>query len=447
MINRVAEFLKKYDLQDKTIVLGFSGGFDSMCLLDILSKLREMPDFFELNIITAHFNHNWRGEEALKEQEICRLFAASRGCEFYTKMAPVGLKKSENEARIARYEFFEEVMENYDADAVFTAHNKDDNAETVLYRAIKGTGLVGLKGISHKRNNFYRPLLTTTRAEIVEYCETNNLTPNFDSSNNDTKYKRNYLRLNVIPTLEKINPNVKDSLNTLAEVANSEDAIIQEYLCQLRDKIYADEERINSVEFKKLSTQVKMRFIHEYIQIFNLDYDFKRIKEIYNFIEQNIDKRNGSTISLSSGLWLYVDDKYIETIPHRKTARDTQISLEINQEGEYKIGDKTLTIKKYIDRDVFSFPESTASFVYVDLSKIKFPLTIRNRKDGDIINPYGMTGSMKLKKYLNSKGVSRHNRDSLLLLANKEEVLWVIGVGLSNKIGVNKIPTHVIEMD
>lgn len=447
MINRVADFLKEYNLQDKTIVLGFSGGFDSMCLLNILSKLREKPEFYDLNIIAAHFNHNWRGEEALREQEVCRLFAASRGCEFYTKTAPVGLKKTENEARIARYEFFEEALENYDADAVFTAHNKDDNAETVLYRTIKGTGLIGLKGISKKRNNFYRPLLTTTRAEIIEYCDANNLTPNFDSSNNDTKYKRNYLRLNVIPILEKINPCVKDSLNSLAEVASSEDAIIQEYLSQLKGKVYDNDERINSVEFKKLSTPVKMRFIHEYIQIFNLDYDFKRIKEIYKFIEENIDKRNGSTISLSSGLWLYVDEKYIETIPHRKNSQDKEICIEIIQEGEYKIGEKNLTIKKYVDKDVFSFPESTASFIYVDLSKIKFPLTIRNRKDGDVINPFGMTGTMKLKKYLNSKGVSRYNRDDLLLLTNNDEILWVVGVGISNKVGVNKIPTHVIEIN
>lgn len=448
MINKVADFLKKYNLQDKTIILGFSGGFDSMCLLDILAKLREMPDFYDLNVIAAHFNHNWRGEEALKEQEVCKLFAASKGFEFYTKTASIDLKKTENDARIARYNFFEEALENYDADVVFTAHNKDDNAETVLYRIIKGTGLFGLKGISQLRDNkYYRPLLTTTRAEILEYCEKNNLTPNFDSSNNDTKYKRNYLRLNVLPILEKINPSVKDSLNSLAEVANNEDSIIQEYLNQLRDKVYESEDRINSQEYKKLSQPVKMRFIHEYIQVFNLDYDFKRIKEIYNFIEENIDKRNGTTISLSSGLWLYVDEKFIETIPRRKNEINKQIFIEINQEGEYKIGDKTLTIKKYVDKDVFSFPESTASFVYVDLSKIKFPLIIRNRKDGDIINPFGMIGSMKLKKYLNSKGVSRHNRDNLLLLTNDDEVLWVAGVGLSNKIAVEKLPTHVIEIN
>ena len=142
MLDKLKSFLKEYDLQDKTVIVGFSGGFDSMCLLDMLYKLRQQEEFFELNVIAAHFNHNWRGEEALREQEVCRLFATSKGFEFFTKTAAVGLKKSENEARIARYEFFEEAMENYDADAVFTAHNKDDNAETVLYRAIKGTGLV-----------------------------------------------------------------------------------------------------------------------------------------------------------------------------------------------------------------------------------------------------------------------------------------------------------------
>ena len=100
----------------------------------------------------------------------------------------------------------------------------------------------------------------------------------------------------------------------------------------------------------------------------------------------------------------------------------------------------------YPEKDVFVFPEATANFAYVDLSKITLPINIRTRKDGDIINPFGMTGTMKLKKYLNSKGVNRHKRDELLLLSNENEVLWVVGVGLSNKIGVTKIPTHVIEV-
>ena len=269
MLNKIINFLEEYNLQDKTIIVGFSGGYDSMCLLDALYRIRQIDGFYNLKIIAAHFNHNWRGEESYKEQEICKLFAISKGFDFYTKTAPADIKKTENDARIARYEFFEEAMENYDADAVFTAHNKDDNAETVLYRVVKGTGVVGLKGISAKRGCFYRPLLKVSRAEIMDYCEANELTPNNDSSNSDTTYNRNYLRLNVIPALERINSSVKDTLNTLAEVASSDDAIIEEYLSTLRDKVFKDD-TIVPVEYKKLSKPVKMRFLHEYVQMYQL---------------------------------------------------------------------------------------------------------------------------------------------------------------------------------
>ena len=447
LVTRVADFMKKYNLQDKTIVVGFSGGYDSMCLLDIMSKIKELPGFEDLIVAAAHFNHNWRGEESLREQEICRIFAASKGFEFYVKEAPKGLKKTENEARIARYEFFEEAYEEFDADAVFTAHNKDDNAETVLYRIIKGTGIVGLKGISEKRGYFYRPLLKTKRSEIVDYCNENNLTPNNDSSNSNTAYTRNYLRLNVIPALEKINEGVKDALNTLSANALSDNEIIEEYLKTIRPNIFRDD-KIISAEYKKLSTPVKMRFLHEYIQTLELDYDYKKINELFDFIEANINQRNGSTKSLASALWLYADDKIIETIPPKVKSEVVDLKQEvlIAGEGEYKIGDKTLSIKKYVDKDIFVFPEATSNFAYVDLSEVKFPLILRTRHDGDVIRPFGMTGSMKLKKYMNAKGVAKHNRDGILLLCNKEEVLWVLGVGLSSKIGVRTKPTHVLEV-
>lgn len=447
LVTRIADFMKKYNLQDKTIVVGFSGGYDSMCLLDIMSKIKELPGFEDLIVAAAHFNHNWRGEESLREQEICRIFAASKGFEFYVKEAPKGLKKTENEARIARYEFFEEAYEEFDADAVFTAHNKDDNAETVLYRIIKGTGIVGLKGISEKRGYFYRPLLKTKRSEIVDYCNENNLTPNNDSSNSNTAYTRNYLRLNVIPALEKINEGVKDALNTLSANALSDNEIIEEYLKTIRPNIFRDD-KIISAEYKKLSTPVKMRFLHEFIQMLELDYDYKKINELFDFIEANINQRNGSTKSLASALWLYADDKIIETIPPKVKSEVVDLKQEvlIAGEGEYKIGDKTLSIKKYVDKDIFVFPEATSNFAYVDLSEVKFPLILRTRKDGDIIRPFGMSGSMKLKKYMNAKGVAKHNRDGILLLCSEEEVLWVLGVGLSSKIGVRTKPTHVLEV-
>lgn len=445
LIKIVKQFLIAQNLQDKTIILGFSGGFDSMCLLDILSKIRQEEQFYDINIIAAHFNHNWRGEESLKEQEVCKLFATSRGIEFFTKTAHSGLKKTENEARIARYDFFEEAFENYDADAVFTAHNKDDNAETILYRIIKGTGLIGLKGIADKREKYYRPLLKITRTEILEYCKKNNLSPNIDSSNLDTKYNRNFIRLNILPSLEKINPSVKDALNSLANIATNENSIIEEYLNTIRSKVCTPI-GFNSNEFRKLSIPVQKRLIHEYIQNFGLDYDYKKINEIHDFIIKNIEKRNGSTISLSTSQWLYVDEKTIEKIPHQTISTTKKLNIKIDGEGEYKIGEKRLIIKPFVTQQIFIFPESTANFAYVDLTEIKLPLTLRTREDGDIINPYGMKGKMKLKKYLNSKGINRHRRDELLLLADKDEILWVVGVGLNDKIAVKNKPTHVIEV-
>ena len=447
MIDRIAQFLRKFDLQDKTIIVGFSGGYDSMCLLDILSKIKQMPEFAEMTVIAAHYNHNWRGEESLREQEVCRLFSASKGFEFYTQNAPKTLRKTENDARIARYEFFEEAYEEFDADAVFTAHNRDDNAETVLYRVIKGTGIVGLKGISEKRKYFYRPLLTTKRSEIVEYCNKNNLSPNNDSSNSDTAYRRNYIRLNIIPALEKINENVKDALNTLSVNAVNDNEIIEEYLKTIKPRIIKDN-KIISNEYKTLSKPVKLRILYEFIQELNLDYDYKKVSELYDFIEGNITQKNGTTKSLASAIWLYADDKNIEIIPSINKKEEAQaVEYSIDGEGEYKIfGDKTFVLKTYKEDNLFVFPEATANFAYVDLSHIEFPLKLRTRRDGDKITPFGMTGSMKLKKFLNAKGVPRHNRNSIPLLCDENEVLWVTGVGLSNKIGVKLKPTHVIEM-
>ena len=447
MINRVANFLKEHNLEDKTVIVGFSGGYDSMCLLDILSKVKDLPEFFDFNVVAAHYNHNWRGEESLREQEVCRLFAVSKGFEFYTKNAPSTLKKTENDARMARYEFFEEAYEEFDADAVLTAHNKDDNAETVLYRVIKGTGIIGLRGIAEKRKYFYRPFLNTYRSEILKYCKENNLSPNNDSSNSDITYKRNFLRLNVIPALEKINPEVKDSLNILAENAASDNEIIEEYISRFRPKVF-QKESIVSEEFKKLSTPIKKRFLYEFVQMLNLDYDSKKINELLNFIEANIDKKNGTTLSLTTSKWLYADNRIVETIPRKKEEPVHTIEpLIITKEGDYKFGNKIFTIKKYEENKLFTFPASTANFAYVDISEMNFPFILRTRKDGDVITPFGMKGSMKLKKYMNAKGVNKHRRDEIPLLCNDEEVLWVSGVGLNNKIGVKIKPSHVIEMN
>ena len=130
-----------------TFIVAFSGGYDSMCLLDILYKLG-------YDIVAVHLNHNWRGEESQKEQENCKKFAQANNIKYYTETLPDYIEKTETSARKARYDFFQRCAKKFNSNVIFTAHNFDDNAETILYRITKGTGTIGLQGIAENRDIF-----------------------------------------------------------------------------------------------------------------------------------------------------------------------------------------------------------------------------------------------------------------------------------------------------
>ena len=167
---KVRDFLESYNLIDSKfpILIAFSGGFDSMCLLDIVSKIRH-------NTIAIHLNHNWRADESDREEENCRQFCMERNIEFYSERLPSDVKKTETAAREARYKFFEKCAQKFNSKAVLTAHNANDNAETLIYRLAKGTGTKGLCGIAEKRGIFYRPLLDIKRTDIEKYCKENKI--------------------------------------------------------------------------------------------------------------------------------------------------------------------------------------------------------------------------------------------------------------------------------
>ena len=201
--NEVKKFIDNYNLSG-TFIVAFSGGYDSMCLLDVLNKLN-------YDVVAVHLNHNWRGEESFNEEQNCKNFAQSKGIKYYTEILPDNVEKTETAARIERYKFFEKCAKKFNSNVIFTAHNFDDNAETVLYRIIKGTGTIGLQGISEHRDIFYRPLLNVKRKEIEAYCKKNQLTPNVDSSNFNVNYKRNFIRHKILPLLNEINPKTMQS--------------------------------------------------------------------------------------------------------------------------------------------------------------------------------------------------------------------------------------------
>ena len=230
--DKVINTIKKYSLinENDVIVIGVSGGPDSMCLLYVLNDLKEQ---LKIKLYVAHINHMIR-PEADEETEYVKQNCDKIGVECFIKRADViSLSNdekigTEEAGRKVRYDFFEEVAKKVNANKIATAHNSNDNAETILMNIMRGTGTAGLKGIEPIRDGkFIRPIIECERAEIEKYCEELNLQPKIDKSNFENEYTRNKIRNILIPKMkEMFNPNVIESLNKLSKVARQENSFI-----------------------------------------------------------------------------------------------------------------------------------------------------------------------------------------------------------------------------
>lgn len=272
---KVLGTIKKYELIEKgnTIVIGVSGGPDSMALLNVLIKLNEKKKI-DCKIVVAHINHGIR-VEADEETKYVEEFCRKNNIECYIKKEKVEeLAKeqkigTEEAGRKLRYNFFDEVANKENAEKIVTAHNANDNSETVLMNIIRGSGTAGLKGIEVKRDNKYiRPLIECTRKEIEEYCSYNKLEPKEDKSNNENIYTRNKIRNVLIPLLEKeFNPNIITSLNRMSQIAKEENEYIQKQVEEaykeivikenLGNKQFGQEEQIE-LDLKKFNSKQKV---------------------------------------------------------------------------------------------------------------------------------------------------------------------------------------------
>ena len=288
---KVLNTIKKYELIENgnNIVIGVSGGPDSMALLNILISLKKDKKI-NCEIIVAHINHGIRDEaeeETKYVENFCRennivCFIKREKVEELAKEQKIG---TEEAGRKLRYSFFEEVACKVNASKIVTAHNANDNAETVLMNLIRGTGTSGLKGIEAKRENKYiRPLIECTRKEIEEYCEQNNLNPKQDKSNSENIYTRNKVRNVLIPLIEnEFNPNIINSLNRMSQIVKEEN----EYLNKQVEKVY------------------KEIVIDEYLG--------NKLLENENVILLDLKKFNNQDIVIKNRLVLYTINKLLRT--------------------------------------------------------------------------------------------------------------------------------------
>lgn len=431
----IKSFLTDYEIDNPDLVylIGFSGGYDSMCLLHCLKNICNNA------IIAIHLNHNWRGEESDSEEKNCHDFCKNIGVEFYSEKLSSDIDKNETDARIERYEFFKRCSQKFNSKIIFTAHNKNDNAETLLYRIAKGTGITGLSGINPQRDIYYRPLLNIEREEIENYCKMNNLTPNIDSSNDDIIHKRNLIRKNIIPQLKEINPKVLDSLNRLSTSAFEDTQIVDEYISKIKKDIVKNN-KYSTTGFFNQSKAVQLRLLYDLISPFVIqNYDRERFLTVLDFIEQNKNSKSGKVCSITTDKNLFINNKYFTLITNEK--KNSNI-LKINKIGLYEFNGKRISIEEY-DKSA----ETQKDAILVDLSEFSFDFELRTRQDGDFIQPYKLNGHQKLKKYLNNRKIPNYEKDNLILITSGKEVLLVTGIGLSDKIKVVNKPTHIIRIE
>lgn len=279
MKNKILKTIQKYDLIENgdKLVVAVSGGPDSICMLDILNSIvkdsrscqtgcqKKLELMATFQIVVAHVNHMIR-EEADEDEQYVKKYCEKNGIEFHAKSIDVQKLAHTNKigieeaGRLARYEFFDEVLKQTKATKIAVAHNKNDKIETILMHTLRGSGLNGLKGLEAKNGNIIRPLIECERIEIEKYCKENELNPRIDQTNFENIYNRNKIRNIVIPYIQKeFNPNIVKTMDRLSNIVALED----EYMEKQTQKVYQEliikeDEKEIIIDLKNFNLQEKV---------------------------------------------------------------------------------------------------------------------------------------------------------------------------------------------
>ncbi len=438
MINLIEKTIEQYDMlkYGDTVIVALSGGADSVCLLHNFSEIREK---YNIKLMACHVNHHLRGEESHKDMEFCRELCRQNDIEIFIKEADVDAlskqqKLSHEECgRNVRYEFFNSLAEKYNA-KIATAHNADDNAETVIYNLTRGASLKGLSGIPRVRGNIIRPLINCTRQEIEEYCKSYGLIFVTDSTNLTDEYTRNKIRHRVMPVLREINPSVEHTVlqmnSTLSEISDylEKNALLLLKIAGNRDGYFTS--KLNEANPVILRQAVARLFAQNG---FN-SYSRKHIDEVLSII------KNGGKVNLKNNL-VAVNKQGLFRIV--KPENNDFFSTEVEENGSYKYKNRVITFENVKIRR--NFKEYT-SINYISSDIICPRLTLRNRLAGDTIRLKNRGVTKSLKKLMNEKKIPEEKRDELLVLALDNQVFWVEGIGISEKASVKETDKTCIKI-
>ncbi|WP_457567089.1 tRNA lysidine(34) synthetase TilS [Desulfurobacterium sp.] len=414
---KVLSTIKKFSLiaPNDTVLCAVSGGPDSVALLHMLKNFSQT---LNIKIYAAHFNHKLRGEES----DIDEIFVKNL-CQKLSIPLIVGStdvkrisqgKNVEDTARKERYKFLQATANKLKADKIAVGHTASDLCETIIFNLSKGTGIKGLRGFLPKRDNIVRPLFEITREEVEEYLKSNNIHFRIDSSNFDTKFSRNLIRLHVIPHLKRINPSIERTFLKEAETFRElEDFIENETETALKQGIFT--ENSFSIDLKSLLS------LHPFMAKTILQKAFSKLSgetlsanKLSSIIKLAKRKKSGS-LNLKNGF------KVLKTQTHLILCRKD------DKKSSFEIEIKEIPAKIETPSGTFEFLEGGKGDFEFSKSEINKKLFLRTRKGGEWLSfPYG---KKKLKKFFNEKKTPFNIRNAIpLLVTGENEVIWIPGL-------------------
>ncbi|SCI31134.1 MULTISPECIES: tRNA lysidine(34) synthetase TilS [unclassified Romboutsia] len=434
IFEKVLSTVNKYELIQKgdKIVVGLSGGPDSVCLLHILNRMKEEWD---LEIYAAHLNHQIRGIEAQKDAFYISKLCEELGITFFIKSinVPEYCEKNgvsiEEGARQLRYEMFYEIKNNTRANKIAIGHNLNDQAETILMRMMRGTGLQGLKGIEYIRDGvIIRPILDVERYDIEEYCKQNKLNPRIDQTNLESIYTRNKIRLELIPYMkDNFNSNVIESIVRMGNSLRSDNDYIETEAVNKFNEV--SNLKSDSVELKlnkyiNLHNSIKVRVLRNSIKHILGDTNFIDQRHIDDIIELEDESKIDKMINLPRGVFVYRKKDSLIITTKEIVIEDIEFCYNIPSNGFIKVKEIGMVIEtQVISVDKYKMSKSDKSCKWFDFNKIKGGIVVRNRKAGDKIKLSG--GSKKIKDLFIDIKVPKEDRSKIPVIADQQGILSV----------------------
>lgn len=445
VLEKAKKAINEYKMLENvsTVVVGLSGGADSVCLLHVLNLLKNDCN---LNLIAAHVNHGIRGEEAENDAIFSMNFAESLNVHFSLLKANCVEKAEESgetleeAGRRIRYEFFDMLCED-ETYVIATAHNSNDNLETVVFNITRGSALSGAKGIPPKRDNIIRPLIFCSRAEIEGYCKENNLSFVTDSTNLSDDYTRNRIRHNVLPELEKVNSNAIEAFTRFSESVRIDDDYLDSVAENALEKAKLSECSYSTEAINSLHPSIKRRVIFKVINHFSMELpDSKKINFVLSCISEN------SKIQLYKNCYCESKENELKFFKNDNNKECEKQEPKILECENFSVNFGGYTVKgEYFSKTSQKINDLLLDNL-IDCDTINGNLILRTRNEGDKITLRKRKVTKTLKKLFIEECILKDERDKIPVISDDNGVVWVSGFGVNKNNAVKEDTKNILSI-